>query len=86
VSPEHRTWLVHQITEVRFTPCRIREGYLMADVDRLLDRLVAELEADRPVQALASSAGLTTARWREAYRIDEVDRFLAEIASGAVGE
>ena len=71
--------LVEQISNVRFTPVRIREGYEMAAVDELLDRVVAALGAGRPVIPILDAAELGHVRVREGYSIDEVDRFLAQV-------
>lgn len=85
VSPEQRTWLIHLITTARFSPVRLGDGYLMSEVDQLLDRLVAELEAGRAIGALAAGARFTRVRWREAYRRDDVDELLQRLVAEGSG-
>ena len=69
--------LVEEITTVRFTPTRIRDGYDMAQVDDLLDRVVAALGRGEPVDPLIDAAQLAHVRLREGYDSAEVDAFLA---------
>ena len=74
--------LVESISNVRFTPVRIRDGYQMSDVDELLDRIVAALGRGEPVAPLIEHAQLgqlAHVRLREGYAIDEVDAFLADL-------
>jgi DivIVA domain-containing protein len=80
-----------EVSNVRFTPVRLREGYDMVEVDKFLDLIEGELAA-RYV-ALANTAAtsvpsfafagndisekrFTTVRLREGYDMGEVDRFL----------
>lgn len=79
-SEQHR--LVSRITQVRFNPVLLREGYDMAEVDSLLDRLGAAANAGQPLAALCQAARFTPVRMREGYDQSEVDAFLAEL-SGA---
>lgn len=71
--------LVEVITRVRFRPVRIPEGYVMADVDDLLDRIVAALGRGEPVGPVIDSARLGRVRVREGYDVGEVDRFVEEL-------
>jgi DivIVA domain-containing protein len=80
--------LVEAIAIARFNPVRVREGYDMAEVDDLLDRIVAALGRGEPVAPLLEGVGFTRARLREGYNIDEVDRFLVGLrrrVDGATG-
>jgi DivIVA domain-containing protein len=71
--------LVEAITTARFSPVRLHEGYEMAAVDDLLDRIVEALGRGEPVAGLLDGAQLGRVRFREGYDIDEVDRFLADL-------
>jgi DivIVA domain-containing protein len=65
-----------QADEVRQVEFHQRfRGYRVEDVDRLLAKLVAELEADRPIGQLCVSAKFR--QTLRGYDIEEVDRFLA---------
>jgi DivIVA domain-containing protein len=76
--------LVETITTVQFTPVRLHEGYDMAEVDDLLDRIVAALGRGEPVLALIDGARLGRVRLREGYDVGEVDAFLTALR-GRVG-
>lgn len=78
--------LVEAITNARFRPVRVREGYDMAEVDALLDRVVAALGRGEPIGPVVDAARLTHVRLREGYDIGEVDAFLAEVRRTAPGE
>jgi DivIVA domain-containing protein len=75
--------LVEKITQVRFTPVRVREGYAMSEVDDLLDRVVTALGRGEPVAPLLDGARLGRVRLREGYDIAEVDRFLVDLRRAA---
>jgi DivIVA domain-containing protein len=75
--------LVEEITMARFTPTRIREGYDMAEVDELLDRVVAALGRGEPVAGLIAEARFSVVTWREGYHKAEVDDFLARLRGRA---
>jgi DivIVA domain-containing protein len=77
--------LVEEITQARFTPVRVREGYDMSAVDSLLDRVVAALGAGDPVLPVLDGAELGHVRLREGYDIAEVDRFLADLRARVAG-
>jgi DivIVA domain-containing protein len=77
--------LVEQITQVRFRPVRVREGYDMSDVDDLLDRVVGALGRGEPVAPLLDGARLGHVRLREGYDIADVDTFLAHVRAGVPG-
>ena len=77
--------LVEQITQARFRPVRVREGYDMSDVDDLLDRVVAALGRGEPVAPLLDGARLGHVRLREGYDIADVDQFLAHVRAGIPG-
>ena len=69
--------LVESISNARFTPVRLHEGYEMSAVDDLLDRVVAALGRGDAVLDLLDGAVLPRVRWREGYDTGEVDEFLA---------
>lgn len=76
-------WAIRSLVErARFTPVRLREGYDMADVDRLLDEVVAVAERGQPVGPVIDGARLGRVRWREGYDIGEVDEFVALLRGG----
>ena len=75
--------LVERIRSVRFTPVRLRAGYEMDAVDRLLDQLEQAASRGTDLQPLAAGAAFPTVKWREGYDMVEVDRFLEEITSAA---
>jgi DivIVA domain-containing protein len=77
--------LVEAITTARFSPVRVREGYDMAEVDDLLDSLVAALGRGEPVAAVIDGTRLSHVRLREGYDIGEVDRFLERVRRTAPG-
>jgi DivIVA domain-containing protein len=77
--------LVETISTARFTPVRVREGYDMAQVDDLLDRLVAALGRGEPLTPLLDGTPLRHVRLREGYKIDEVDAFLDRVRRSAPG-
>jgi DivIVA domain-containing protein len=77
--------LVETITNARFTPVRVREGYDMAEVDDLLDRIVAALGGGEPVAPLLEVVRFTHVRLREGYNIDEVDQFVDQLRRTARG-
>jgi DivIVA domain-containing protein len=82
-------WAIRSMVErVRFTPVRLREGYAMADVDRLLDAVVAAAERGEPVGPVIDAARFTPVRVREGYDMGEVDRFLIQLtgAGPTIGE
>ena len=73
-------WAIRGLVErVRFTPVRLREGYDMADVDSLLDRVVEAAERGEQVAPLIDGAHFTPVRMREGYDMAEVDQFLEQL-------
>jgi len=78
-----RSQLVHEISSVRFTPVRLREGYDMGEVDELLDRLAAAVTAGEPVDDVVQDTGFTEVRLREGYAKTEVDEFLQRVVERA---
>ena len=78
-----RELVVQEITDVRFTPVRMREGYHLDEVDDLLDQVVSALRAAQPVDELIRSARFTPVRMREGYDMGEVDQFLERVLSAA---
>ncbi len=64
----------------QFTPGRLREGYEIAEVDALVERILATLTGrpvDRPVTAKQiREVEFTPVRFREGYDVAEVDAFL----------
>jgi DivIVA domain-containing protein len=71
--------LVEAITQAQFHPVRLHAGYNMADVDDLLDRVVAALGRGEPVVEVIDGARLGRVRLREGYDIGEVDQFLDRV-------
>ena len=71
--------LVEAITQVRFTPVRMHDGYDMSEVDDLLDRVVAALGRGEPVTPLLDMARIAHVRLREGYDSGEVNAFLADL-------
>ena len=76
--------LVERITQARFRPVRVREGYAMSEVDDLLDRVVAALGRGESASRVLDRATLSRVRLREGYAIDEVDAFLDSIRRSLV--
>jgi DivIVA domain-containing protein len=63
-----------------FTRVRWREGYDMAEVDALVERVLATLDG-RPIGSPVTAdevrnTAFSTVRLREGYAVDEVDHFL----------
>ena len=84
VAPGSTAWAIRGLVErVRFSPVRLREGYDMADVDRLLDEVIEAAERGEPIAAVVARAHFTPVRMREGYDMDEVDSFLAQLADPA---
>lgn len=80
--PSDPQQLVEQIRSARFTPTRIRPGYEMAAVDRLLDGAVGLLTSGASLGPLLD-ATLPTVRWREGYDMEQVRAFLARLRESA---
>ena len=70
--------LIATVTGARFTPV-LRQGYVMGDVDQLLERLVVRLGAGQPVRELIESTRIPVASWSETYERHEVDLLLAQV-------
>lgn len=83
-----------EIRDLRFTPVRIRPGYRMGDVDKLLDEVARVLDraygggtgvvTPHPadvgrILALADRGLLPRSLLAEGYDLDEVDAFLARL-------
>ena len=74
-------WAIRSLVErIRFTPVRLHEGYDMAQVDALLDEVVAAAERGEPIAPVIERAQFTPDRMREGYDMGEVDSFLAQLA------
>jgi DivIVA domain-containing protein len=69
---------VAALEDVRFTPVRLREGYDLAEVDRLLDHLVAGVLAGEPLGPIVAAARLGRTRLRVGYDVGQVDEFLRQ--------
>jgi hypothetical protein len=54
-------------------------GYIRTDVDELLGRIAAELDAGHPVAPLISLASFRKSLWLKGYDVDAVDWILAEL-------
>ncbi len=66
--------------EVRDTTFMIaRNGYDVAQVDGLLRRVAAEIDADRPVEPLIKNATFRTASWARGYDVLAVDWFFEQL-------
>ena len=74
-----------QITNVRFTPVRLREGYDMGEVDQFLDELAAASDRGEPLRPMVDRARFTPVRLREGYDMGDVDAFLEQMASAPAG-
>jgi hypothetical protein len=59
-----------------FLGARSTLGYDIPEVDELLARVAAELDAGRPAGPLIETAALRIRRWKRHYDIDAVDWFL----------
>lgn len=82
VAPDSTAWAIRGLVErVRFTPVRLREGYDMAQVDQLLDKVVEAAERGEPIAAVIHGAHFTPVRMREGYDMGEVDDFLAQLTN-----
>ncbi|MFC5186090.1 DivIVA domain-containing protein [Actinomadura harenae] len=79
VQPE---WLISWVQNVRFPKSVAREGYVMADVDAFLDRVIAGLRGKQaPVTGRdVREVTFRTARFNLAYGEREVDQFLEQLA------
>ncbi|MCP2339698.1 DivIVA domain-containing protein [Actinomadura rupiterrae] len=88
-APRHRRphiqpeWLVGWVHSVRFPRAIARQGYVMADVDAFLDRVIAGLRGTQPPVSARDvrEATFRTARFNGAYDEQDVDRFLAQLAA-----
>ena len=78
--------LVESISNARFSPVRLHEGYEMSAVDDLLDRVVAALGRGESVLDLLDGARLPRVRWREGYDTAEVDAFLTDLRRSVAAE
>lgn len=67
------------IRAVRFTP-RIRGGYDMGEVDEFLEVLEEQARRGGDLAALVERAAFAKVKWREAYDVADVDKFLARMA------
>lgn len=86
MSPEQDSsaWAIRALVErARFTPVRLRDGYNMAQVDSLLDEVVAAAERGQPVGPVIDRVTLAVVRLREGYDIPEVDVLLAQLKGTA---
>jgi DivIVA domain-containing protein len=73
--------LIERITDAKFSTTRLKPGYDDAEVDDLLDRIVAILrESDLPDPEELPSVQFTTRRLRPGYAMRDVDSLLREIA------
>ena len=69
------------------------EGYDAAEVDDLVRRVAAELDAERPAWPLVENATFRTGKWRRRYDIDAVNWFFGQfllpqdhIGSAGIGD
>jgi len=82
--PPERQRLLEQIGAVTFTPVRIRQGYDIGAVDRLLDDAAATVTRGEPLVPVLDVT-LPTVRWREGYDMAEVRTFLDGLRVSADG-
>jgi DivIVA domain-containing protein len=82
-SPD-RDRLVDEIRSTRFKSVRIRRGYDMGSVDRLLDYAADALGRGERVAPLLEGRHLPTVSFREAYDIADVDAFLESLEKSAL--
>jgi DivIVA domain-containing protein len=80
--PPDRRRLVEEINSVRFKSTRIRQGYDMAAVDRLLDRAATVISRGEPVARVLDSAPPTVS-WRAGYDKAQVGAFLTRLRESA---
>ncbi|WP_147341023.1 DivIVA domain-containing protein [Actinomadura logoneensis] len=75
-------WLISWVQNANFPKTVARGGYVMADVDAFLDRVVAGLRGTQaPVTARdVRETTFRTGRFLAAYDAREVDRFLDQLA------
>ena len=76
------------VSKVRFSPVRLREGYDMGEIDEHLDLVQSTLDAldaalarGGPMPGVIPAPRFTPVRLREGYDMGEVDTFLAEVAT-----
>ena len=74
---------IARIQGVQFRPVFLAKSYAMAEVDDLLDDLVAATHEGRPVTPLIEAARFRQVRFREGYSTPEVDEFLDELRATA---
>lgn len=75
-----RAWRIAKSIEgVRFMAVRVREGYDLGAVDRLLDELASAARQGGSLAPLVHAAGLSRTRLKEGYDAEEVDAFLRDL-------
>lgn len=80
--PADRQRLVDEIRSVQFKATRIRRGYEMRTVDRLLDRAVGVVTRSESLAPLLDTP-LPTVTWRSGYDMSEVSAFLESLRESA---
>ena len=80
--PTDRQRLVDEIRSVQFKATRIRQGYEMTAVDRLLDRAGGVVTRGEPLAPLLDTE-LPTVSWRQGYDMSEVAAFLESLRESA---
>jgi DivIVA domain-containing protein len=79
---DERARLAGEIRSVQFPTVRIRRGYDMGAVDRMLDSAADAVSRGEPLGALLE-APLTTVSWRESYDRSQVDTFVETLRNSA---
>jgi DivIVA domain-containing protein len=78
--------LIERIRAATFSTTRLRPGYDEEEVDKFLDKLIADLgESGRLDQAEVDRIQFSTTRLRPGYDEKEVDDFLDEVIAQAAG-
>jgi DivIVA domain-containing protein len=70
-----------EVRATRFLSTRSAAGYDVPEVDELLARVAAELDAGRPAGPLIETAALRRRIWKSRYDIDAVDCFLGRFVA-----
>jgi DivIVA domain-containing protein len=75
--------LIRLVERVQLKSVRLREGYDMGEVDRLLRTIVEALRRGESVRRMVDDARITPVRLRRGYDMLAVDEFLDTITERA---
>jgi DivIVA domain-containing protein len=76
--------LIHRISNAQFSTTRLRPGYDEEEVDKFLDKLIADLsDCGRLDPARVRDVKFTQTRLRPGYTEEDVDAFLDEVTAQA---